>query len=105
MISNLGIGLTTCQSEESAKSLTHSLLSKNLIACGQINGPITSIYSWNGELNECKEWRVVLKFKLSNSDKIENILKQEHEYEIPQWVFWESQSTDDYARWVNAPSI
>ena len=104
MISNLGIGLTTCQSEESAKALTHSLLSKKLIVCGQVNGPITTIYYWNGKLNESKEWRVVLKFKLSNSDKIERTLRQEHEYKVPQWVFWKSQSSEDYARWVNSPS-
>jgi periplasmic divalent cation tolerance protein len=104
MISNLGIGLTTCQSEESATTLTHSLLSKNLIACGQINGPITSIYSWNGKLTESEEWRVVLKFKLSNSDKIESILRQEHEYKVPQWVIWTCESSEDYARWVNNPS-
>ena len=104
MISNLGVGLTTCQNKESAKALIRSLLNKNLIACGQINGPVTSIYSWNGKLTESEEWRVVMKFKLSNSDKIERILRQEHEYKVPQWVFWKSQSSEDYARWVNSPS-
>jgi periplasmic divalent cation tolerance protein len=84
MISNLGIGLTTCENKESAKALTRSLLNKNLIACGQINGPLTSIYSWNSKLAQSEEWRVVMKFKLSNSDRIERILRQAHEYKVSQ---------------------
>ena len=103
MKSNLGIGLTTCQSKESAITLIRSLLAKQLIVCGQIEGPIISMYSWEGKLTQETEWRVVLKYKKINCSELTTAIKLEHSYEIPQWVYWEVESTNEYLKWANNP--
>ena len=104
MKSKLVIGLTTCQSKESAITLIQSLLGKQLIACGQIEGPIKSIYLWEGKLTQETEWRVVLKFNKINCDELTTAIRVEHSYEIPQWVYWEIESSNEYSKWVNNPN-
>ena len=98
---DLYIGFTTCETEEDAISLIDKLLEKSLIACGQIDGPIHSKYSWGGEIKSEKEWRVTLKFKISAKSEVLNTISTQHKFEIPEWVCHPAESTEKYAAWVN----
>lgn len=98
------IGLTTCNQKQDALNMIKVLLDKGLIACGQVEGPIVSQYIWENETQETQEWRVVLKFKTGNEKGVFSALKKEHQYENPQWVYWEVGSSDEFFQWVNNPS-
>lgn len=104
METNVGIGLTTCPNVRNAKMIVHRLLEYKIISCGQVEGPISSFYTWEGEQVENKEWRVVLKFKIENQSDILKQIKKLHEYDNPQWVYWESSSSKEYAQWIHDPS-
>ena len=101
MKADLYIGFTTCETEEDAISLIDKLLEKPLIACGQIDGPILSMYPWGGEIKSEKEWRVILKFKFSLKSAVLKTLLIHHKYETPEWVCYPAESTANYAAWVN----
>ena len=101
MNADLYIGFTTCETEEDAISIIDELLEKSLIACGQINGPILSKYSWGGEIKSEKEWRVTLKFKFSVKSAVLNTILSSHKYENPEWACHPAETTEEYADWVN----
>lgn len=100
MNADLYIGFTTCETEEDAINLIDKLLEKSLIACGQINGPILSKYSWGGEIKSEKEWRVTLKFKFSVKSAVLKTIIKNHKYDIPEWVCLPAETTSEYATWV-----
>ncbi|MDC1005997.1 divalent cation tolerance protein CutA [Opitutales bacterium] len=104
METNVGIGLTTCPNMRNAKMIVRSLLESKIVSCGQVDGPILSIYTWQNDLVESEEWRVVLKFKIENHHDILKQIKILHEYDVPQWVYWESSSSKECAQWIHDPS-
>ena len=104
METNVGIGLTTCPNIRNAKMIVRSLLECKIVSCGLVEGPILSLYTWEGEQVENKEWRVVLKFKIENQHDILKQIIKLHEYDIPQWVYWESSSSTEYAQWIHDPT-
>lgn len=101
MKADLYIGFTTCETEEDAILLIDHLLEKSLIACGQINGPILSKYSWDGIIKSEKEWHLTLKFKFSVKNEILKTILNLHKYENPQWICHPVESSEEYAAWVN----
>lgn len=100
----IGIGITTCPDENAALEIVESLLRSNLIACGQVEGPLKSIYRWDGRLNRETEWKVTLKFKLSNLDDLGFKLREIHPYDVPQWVAWDAEASEEYGKWVDDPT-
>ena len=52
---------TTLPSQEQAAALARALVEQRLAACGQVVGPITSVYWWRGEVTSDQEWMVILK--------------------------------------------
>ena len=104
MNAKIYIGLTTCNDKKDALHIIKLLLTKGLIACGQVDGPIVSQYIWENKIQERQEWRVVLKFKIGNEKALHKALKSEHLYENPQWAYWQAGSSDEFSQWVNNPS-
>jgi periplasmic divalent cation tolerance protein len=100
----IGVAVTTCSSKESASRIVNDLLMANLIACGQIEGPIESIYQWKGKLEKETEWKISLKFDLGKQAELQEAIKAIHPYDTPQWVAWEAGASDGYYDWVVNPS-
>lgn len=103
MKSKIAMGITTCDKISVAREIVAALLEDELIACGQIEDPITSMFWWNNAFQESKEWRVTVKFKLENAKKIQNVVEAKNNYETPQWVYWELESSPDFSDWVRNP--
>ena len=97
------IGHSTLPSQKEADLLVKILQEQGLIACAQIEGPILSKYTWNGKAEESEEWRITLKFKNGNIEKLTKVLQQYHPYENPEWVYWEAKTTKAYSGWVKNP--
>jgi len=95
------IGLTTVSQKDEASTLVELLLESNLIACGQIEGPIISAYKWNNKNEKTKEWRVSLKFPIEKKESLTQKIREVHPYETPQWIILTGQSTKEYCEWVN----
>lgn len=95
------IGWTTINGQENAEILARGSVENHLAACAQVEGPIRSFYLWEGELESVQEYRVTFKFDSETAVKLENWLKENHPYEIPQWVTVNVQDASvEYRQWV-----
>ena len=60
---------TTVNDRLKAKEIAETLLNEKLAACVQINGPLTSLYKWEGRLVEDEEWLLIIKSNEENYDE------------------------------------
>ena len=95
------VGRTTVETHEQALDLSKKLVDARLVACAQVDGPITSVYHWNGKVEQSEEWGLTLKFPAEKEGELSRFLAANHPYEEPQWVHWESEASAGYAEWVN----
>ncbi len=101
----LVIGWTTTSSQPQAETLGRALVGARLAACAQIEGPVTSIYHWEDELQTDAEWRLTLKFLPQHQDAVEKRLHELHPYETPQWVtVIADHVAEKYLSWAKANS-
>ncbi len=96
--------MTSCPNIESAHTILDYLFDEKLIACGQIDNSIKSKYIWKGNIVENEEVRIILKFKLDNSEKLSEMINEKHPYEVPEWIHWEAETTKMYSEWIRNPS-
>ncbi|MGQ9498870.1 MAG: divalent-cation tolerance protein CutA [Dissulfurimicrobium sp.] len=78
--------ITTTEREEDARHIAEYLVERRLCACAQINGPILSIYWWNGSIHYSKEWRCDATAQAGHYEKIERAIRDIHPYETPQII-------------------
>src|SRR4030042_4212811 len=77
---------TTVTKKGDAERIAKILSKKNLSACTQIVGPITSVYRWKGKLEKSKEWLCIIKTKRKLYESIEKEIRNIHPYELPENV-------------------
>lgn len=78
--------LTTTDSGEEAARLVRSAVEARLAACGQVVGPISSTYWWNGAVETATEWQCLLKTTTARLDDLRAHLESEHGYETPEII-------------------
>jgi len=93
----------TCRDQEEAKRIIHSLLNQHLIACASILPEVTSIYRWEGKVEESKEVKVILKTQPHHFDVIRTYIEANGSYEVPEILQVPiSQGNPRYLSWVTA---
>ena len=75
---------TTTDTKENAGQISGKIVEKNLAACAQIIGPITSIFWWKNNINEEEEWLVIIKTKKELYEELEQAIIKLHKYEVPE---------------------
>ncbi|MBN1433182.1 divalent-cation tolerance protein CutA [Candidatus Fermentibacterales bacterium] len=93
--------VTTLPGDSNARDIAEVLVAGGLAACAQIDGPITSIYRWKGELSSGREWRLVLKTPGSHAGRLRARLLELHPYEVPEMIQSDIDLVhDEYAEWA-----
>ena len=93
--------LTTVESREDADRLSKSLVEQSLVACAQVEGPITSHYRWAGSLQCAEEYRLMLKTTRAAWQKLKNKIVKMHPYDEPQIVLLHAADVSEgYRTWV-----
>ncbi|TWT65993.1 divalent-cation tolerance protein CutA [Allorhodopirellula solitaria] len=93
---------TTVDSAETARRLSASLLQNRLAACVQIDSPVESHYSWEGQLKVEKEYRLIIKSRASLTAALTEHLEKHHPYDEPQILVTPvTAAAAGYTRWVN----
>jgi periplasmic divalent cation tolerance protein len=77
---------TTTDSESEARKLAEHAVGSRLAACGQVLSPITSVYWWQGKVENAQEWMVVLKTTAGRLEQLIESLRAEHSYDTPEIV-------------------
>jgi periplasmic divalent cation tolerance protein len=75
--------MTTCASEEQARSLATALLERKLAACVQASD-ISSSYRWKGAIETNNEVRLMIKARRADYAAIEALIAELHSYETPE---------------------
>jgi periplasmic divalent cation tolerance protein len=94
--------LTTTGSEQEAERISAALLERRLAACVQVEGPITSRYRWQGEIETAREWRCVIKTAAGRCDEVEATVRELHSYDEPEIVATPIVAgSAAYLRWID----
>lgn len=73
----------TAPSHEEAMRLAHLAVGERLAACANVLGPITSVYWWDGKVNQEPEIALVLKTRAQLVDALTARITAVHPYECP----------------------
>jgi len=93
---------TTVGDLEEAAELIRRLVKKRLAACGQIMGPIRSIYRWQGRMEDENEWLCLLKTTADCYPALEQEILQHHPYETPEILAVPVEfAAADYVEWLH----
>lgn len=76
--------ITTLGSKDSARSLARALVEARVAGCVQVAGPISSIYHWEGKIEEAEEWMCVIKTRRELFYDLEAAIRAAHPYQVPE---------------------
>lgn len=92
---------TTVAKREDADRLAATSVSAGLAACVQIDGPITSYYSWEGRTEHNEEFRLTFKSLPARLKALEVHVLANHPYSTPEWIVCEAtQVSEKYLSWA-----
>lgn len=101
MNTNYAVVLTTCATEDDARTIIKAILEKKLAACIQ-TFPINSFYSWKGEVCNDAEICLFIKCNVKKYEEIEVTIKQNHTYELPEIILLPiNAGFTDYLNWID----
>jgi len=99
----LFIGWTTVASSVDAERLALEAIGSGAAVCVQIEGPIHSIYRWEGKVERSTEYRLAIKFLDTQRGALETALFAAHPYKTPEWVVIEAHSVSEkYLSWARS---
>jgi periplasmic divalent cation tolerance protein len=94
--------VTTLPSEEAAERLARELVERRLAACVQWSGPITSVYQWQGKMEESQEWLCTIKTRSEVFDRLAAAITSLHPYDVPEIIATPIVAlAEPYARWID----
>ncbi len=95
--------LTTVSSREEANTLASELVSRRLAACVNILGPISSVYRWQGEVENSEEFLLLIKSTEAQLRPIQDALGELHSYQLPELISFVVESgAQSYLDWIAA---
>ena len=93
--------ITTCPSQEQAKTLAHELVKAKLAACVQISQAVTSVYQWQGQICEEQEFGLHIKCLVQHYNALEQLLSKLHPYDVPELIALPvTQGLPAYFDWI-----
>lgn len=93
--------VTTIGSQSEAQQLARELVERKLAACAQIS-EIESFYSWQGAVQNEKEFRILFKTTDTLYESVEQAILELHSYELPAiHAYAVERIHEPYAAWVD----
>lgn len=77
--------LVTAASESEGNKIARALLNEKLAACVSMT-PVNSIYTWQGKINNDREWQLSIKTNLNLFTELAQKIKALHSYEVPEII-------------------
>jgi len=92
--------ITTESSKTNALRIAKLLIRNKLAACVSMK-QIYSIYEWNDDIEENKEFEITIKSKPEFKDNLVDFLNKNSTYDVPQIIFNKYNSEMKYYDWLN----
>jgi periplasmic divalent cation tolerance protein len=91
----------TVPSMELGGKIASALVSEKLVACVNISSEIRSIYTWEGKIEDEKEYLLTMKTRINNFDEIETRIKEIHTYKVPEIIAIPIiKGSKEYLNWI-----
>ena len=95
--------ITTLPDAESAETVARRLIEPGLAACVNIGAPVTSIYRWQGKIEQGREVMLTIKTTTTRFAEVEQAVRADHPYELPEVIAVPiTAGSDDYLAWIDA---
>ncbi len=73
----------TCPSRRVAEEIAEAALERRLVACANLDGPVSSTYRWKGVIEQAFEFMLWLKGPAASWPAIQDLVGSIHPYDIP----------------------
>ena len=94
--------ISSCPNEETALTIARALITKSYAACVNVLPASTSIFNWEGEIQEETEATLLIKTTQNMENDIEELIKELHDYDMPEIISLQiSSGSEDFIEWVN----
>ena len=91
----------TIDSADAARSLARRLVEDRLAACVNIVENVTSVYQWEGRIEEDAELLLVIKTRDGRLRELMDRIGELHPYDVPEILCWPVQEgSRPYLDWV-----
>ena len=91
----------TCADKTEATTIIYALLEQRLIACASILDNVTSIYRWEGKIEECNECKIIIKTVPQHFNEIKDYIKEHCSYKVPEIVQVDiTNVSSSYLSWI-----
>ncbi|KAJ1059115.1 hypothetical protein K5549_007916 [Capra hircus] len=95
------IVFVNCPNEQIARDIARAILDKKLAASVNILPKASSLYYWNGEIEEATEVLLLIKTKTSKIHMLSSYIRLVHPFEIPELFSLPMDQGDvHYLRWL-----
>ena len=92
--------ITTESSNANALRIAKLLLQNKLAACVSIK-QIFSIYMWDDDIEETKEFEITIKSKLEFKNRLIDFVNKNSTYDVPQIIYKKFHAEMKYYDWLN----
>ena len=93
--------LTNLPDSGTAINLARSLVDLRLAACANVLAPVTSVYRWEGKIEQATEYPLLIKSTRDRYIELEAAIRKGHPYTLPEIVAWPVElGLTEYLRWV-----
>lgn len=97
------LALVTASSREQARLIATTLVDERLAACVNLVDAITSIYRWQGSVQEEQEVLLLIKTRRELFDRLEARIRALHSYDIPEIIALPiAHGSHPYLAWLAA---
>jgi periplasmic divalent cation tolerance protein len=93
--------ITNLPDRSRALALARALVQRRLAACVNVLGGCTSVYRWDGEIQEAAEVPLLVKTRAARYPELEAAIRELHPYELPEVVAVPiERGLPEYLDWV-----
>jgi len=92
--------ITTESSKTNAMRMAKLLIKEKLAACVSIK-QIFSVYEWDDDIQETKEFEITIKSKLEFKDSLIDFVNKNSTYDVPQVIYKKYHAEMKYYDWLN----
>ncbi|XP_077262099.1 cutA divalent cation tolerance homolog [Temnothorax americanus] len=96
------VAYVTVPDDAIAKRLARGLVENKLAACVNIIPQLTSVYEWEGKIQEEPELLLMIKTRTERVDALTKYVKENHPYTVCEVISLPIQNgNDDYLKWIS----